>query len=80
LTELLFLLEVALLLLLFSAAVFGDFIPSLKKASAGEKVFGIAVYVLGFTVLLLATIKVEIPGPSNIIMNIIKAIFGPIKP
>lgn len=65
----------AIVVFLYAFDLVFDFLPSKKAWNRREITVYLAALVLGFCVLILFTLDVEIPSPYQPIVNIVKAIF-----
>lgn len=66
-----------IVLLLYAAVIAFDFVPQTKQPGSRKKdsVVYLALTLLSFAVLLLYSFNIMVPGPSEPISNVIKALF-----
>ena len=63
---------------LVGATIVFDLLPGIKNRPKKESVIYCLLLTIGFSVLLLFSLDVKVPGPSELIRSIVEAIF-PVK-
>ena len=69
----------AIVILLYICVVLFDFLPSKKTRSKKESVIYCTLLFVSFSVLVLFTFDIRVPGPSEPIRNIVEKLFKPSK-
>ena len=67
---------ITIVIIIYSGAVLLDFIPIVKSESKKEYLLYLALLAISFTMLILYGFNVKVPGPTNLIMNSIRKLFG----
>lgn len=62
--------------ILYALVLIADFLPFVKKGRKKENIVYIAFLTASFAVLILYTLDIKAPGPTDLIINAIRAVFG----
>lgn len=66
-----------IVILLYVCVVLFDFLPSKKKQKKKESIIYFAILSVSFSVLILYSLGIKVPGPSDSIKNIVEKLFMP---
>lgn len=67
---------IAIIIVVYCLTVIFDLIPIVKNGRKREYMVYIALLAISFTVLILYGLDIKVPGPTDLIVNSIKGLFG----
>ncbi|PKM73424.1 MAG: hypothetical protein CVU91_05725 [Firmicutes bacterium HGW-Firmicutes-16] len=68
-----------IVILLYICVVLFDFLPSKETRSTKERVIYCILLTVSFCVLILYSLDIKVPGPTEPIRNVIETLFKPSK-